>query len=517
MSDNTLIDYEKTNKYLPESLRAFVGASNRVSKVDIRTFYAMYEGVEQLAVFNNQTASEFASGFVPSINYRYLRSGVAPRLLNILVSKTVGRVYYQTDIPESELEQQLNKDYFSDILNKSFKEAASTGRSVIAVYKAENSSNISLLTYNLFRHKVRFDDKKNIREAWLYLSNHSGDVAGLEFTVCEHRYFKRKKDAITGEWILKPYQKVVVMKSIYAMESKKDAKNVEIDNVKDIPAFIEAAYPNIKFNIEQELTFSDLGVYDIKFTETNSKFPDSDIPEAMFVDAVDNALVVDTSITGKEVEKEVGRGQILIPEFGKMNGMGYQTQDIMGSHTLRTLGSSHYKNPIIMPYPSLKMEDSKPSNIQFDIRSEQWIQQIDNDIARLCASVGISVLDYDPRLLVSGQRTDDEINAMTDITANTVNNFRNINQRKVNQLLECIVEALGLPKPVAIRWSMSSILNPSKNTTLVIQQLSSGLISRKEAIRRVNPDLTEAEVEQLYQDILKEQQAQDVNVQFNNF
>jgi hypothetical protein len=508
----TIIDYDKANKYLPESVRAFIGAVNRISSVNLDTFFAMYSGIEQLAVFNNKTAAEFASGFVPSLNYRYLRSGVAPRLLKILVSKTVGRVYYQSEMPEEELEKQFNKDYFSDILAKSFEEAAKTGRSVIAVYKAENSPEISLLTYNLFRHRVEFDSQKNIRKAELFLSNHSGEVAGSEFTVCERRYYKTDREGNK-----KPYQKFVVLKSIYTMESKKDAKNSEIENPIDIPPYIIQKYPGIKFNVEQELVFNDLGVYDIKYTEVNSKFPDSDIPEAMFVDAVDNALTIDTSITGKEVEKEIGRGQILIPEFGKMNGIGYQTQETLGMNTLRTVGLSQYKNPVVMPYPSMKMDDSKPSNIQFDIRSEQWINQIDNDTARLCANVGISVLDYDPRLLVSGQRTDDEINAMTDITANTVNNFRNINQRKVNQLLGCIVEALGLEKPVAIRWSMASILNPTKNTDLVIKQLEKGLISRKEAIRRANPDLSNEEVDQMIKDINQEYQEQEVATQFNNF
>ena len=171
-----------------------------------------------------------------------------------------------------------------------------------------------------------------------------------------------------------------------------------------------------------------------------------------------------------------------------------------------------------MPYPSMKMEDSKPSNIQFDIRSEQWNAQIDNDIARLCASVGVSVLDFDPRLLVSGQRTDDEINAMTDITANTVNNFRNLNQRKVNEMLSTILFALGFEDTTAsIRWSMAAILNPSKNADLVIKLLQAGLISRKEAIQRANPDMSEAEVNQMAKDINQEQQEMEVATSFNNF
>ena len=507
MSNNTLIDYEKTNKYLPESLRAFVGASDRMSRQDFRQFITMFRGLEQLAVFNNQTAAEFASGFT-NLNYKYLRSGAAPRLMDVVVSKTVGRVWYQCEPKEADFNAILDSNYFSDCLYKAFEEAAMTGRSLLVAYKNEDEYNLA--SYNLFRHKIVYDHKNNVQEAWLYLVKIDGENIGYENVICEHRYYKTTKEERT------PYQEFLVYSIQYDKSDKKNATQRILDR-KEIDDGILAVYPDVEFNIPRELDMPSIGVYDIKYTKTNKKFLDCDIPEAMFTDAVDNVLVLDTSITGKEVEKEIGRGQILIPEFGKgQDFTSYQTQGMVGSNVLRTI-SRNYKNPIIMSYPTMKMEDSKPSNIQFDIRSEQWIQQIDNDTARLCASVGVSVLDYDPRLLATGQRTDDEINAMTDITANTVTKFRNINQAKVNQLLSDVAITFNFGNRVAIRWSMSSILNPSKNTALVIQQLTNGLIPRKEAIRRVNPDLTDAEVEQLYNEILKEQQAQDVNVQFNNF
>ena len=70
---------------------------------------------------------------------------------------------------------------------------------------------------------------------------------------------------------------------------------------------------------------------------------------------------------------------------------------------------------------------------------------------------------------------------------------------------------------VSIRWSMSSILNPSKNTDLIIRQLNAGLISRKEAIRRANPDLTQKEVDDLYRAVEAEQGAMATENAFNNF
>ena len=503
---DTLIDYEKTNKYLPDTLRSFVGSINRMSRMDFKTFMPMFEGVEQLAVFNNRTAAEIASGFT-ELNYKYLRSGVAPRLKDVVVSKTIGRVYYQTDTPEDELNKKFNKDYFSDRLYKSFDEAAMTGRSVIVMYQDSEKGPINLVSYNLFRHRVKFDRDKKVVEAWLYVNNIEGVKQGYENVICEHRYYRNGK----------PYQRLEVYGISYSREDKKDSKKLLLD-ITEIPEGIlkMAEEIGVQFNIEKELPFTNIGVFDIKYTLNNSKFIDSDIPEAMFVDAVDNSVIVDTSITDKEVEKEIGRGQILIPEFGKGGEINYGAQSMAGSNVLRTM-PRQYKNPIIMPYPTMSMEDSKPSNVQFDIRSEQWNAQIDNDIARLCASVGVSVLDYDPRLLVSGQRTDDEINAMTDITINTVTRFRNINTRKVNELLETVVQAIGLSKPVAIRWSMSAILNPTKNTDLVAKQLEKGLISRKRAIKAINPDLTDSEVEQMLKEINGEMQQMNVATTFNNF
>ena len=515
---STLIDYDKTNKYLPETLRQFVGATNRISTIDYRAFLPMYRGIEQLAVFNNQTAAEFASGFT-TLNYMYLRSGVAPRLQDIVVSKTVGRVCYQTGASEQEVAKRLNKDYFSDCLYKGFSESASSGRSLMVLYQEEEEGQVNIESYNLFRHRCIYDKHKNVKEAWLYMVRIKSDEAGFENTICEHRFYKitRLDDGTIEET---PYQEFLVYAVRYDKEDRSDA-NVEIVETNKIDENILRNYPDIRFNQPRELPFGNIGVFDIRYTAINKKFIDSDIPEAMFVDAVDEALTIDTSITGKEVEKEIGRGQILIPEFGKgADFSSYQTQGAVGSNVLRTI-SHTYRNPIIMPYPSMKMEDSKPSNIQFDIRSEQWNAQIDNDIARLCASVGVSVLDFDPRLLVSGQRTDDEINAMTDITANTVNNFRNLNQRKVNEMLSTILYALGFEDTTAsIRWSMASILNPSKNADLVIKLLQAGLISRKEAIQRANPDMSEAEVEQMAQQIAKdqkEQQALQVGLEFDNF
>ena len=332
---NTNIDYDKANKFLPDTLRNFVGATNRISRMNFRSFMPMFEGVEMLAVFNNATAAEFASGFT-DLNYKYLRSGAAPRLKDIVVSKTVGRVYYQTKIDEATLNEKFDKDYFSDCLYKAFDECAMTGRSAVVMYQEKEEGEVNLLSYNLFRHKLRFDQHKNVVEAWIYIVSLEGDRVGTDYVMCEHRFLKAKKDE-QDNIIYIPYQEFLVYGLTSSREDKSDAIKAVIEKDR-IPNEIKTMYPSIRFNEPKELPFGGIGVFDIKYTLTNSKYIDSDIPEAMFTDAVDNALTVDTSITDKEIEKEIGRAQILIPEFGKGQAIeSYQTQGAVGQNVFRTI------------------------------------------------------------------------------------------------------------------------------------------------------------------------------------
>ena len=512
MSD-TILDYEKENRYLPQSLRAFVGATDRMATQNFNQFFTMYSGYEQLAVFNNRVSAEFASGF-NILNFQYLRSVVAPRLLQIFVSKTVGKLYYQTKNDEGVMNNKFDKNYFSNIINKATTESAQTGRSAIVVYGSkENPEELDVLTYNLFRHRLAFDRKGNVNEAWLFIVNMEDVKVGFEYVICEHRFYKTKIDD-NGNKIKTPYQEYLVYSITYTNQNKKDAKRRTLESHEISDAILEK-FPNVKFNTPKELDMNSIGVFNLDYTLVNTKFPDLNIPESMFVDAVDNALVCDTSLTDKEVEKEIGRGQILIPEFAKMQDIGYQANPLQGMMMRRV--EEQTKNPILQKYPVMSMEESKPTNVQFDIRAEQWDITLNSDVARLCSSVGISVLDYDPRLLQQGQRTDDEINAMTDMTANTVQRFRNINELKINQFLECVGYILDIPQPIAVRWSMASILNPTKNADLVTKLLQNGLISRKEAIRRANPDLTDNEVDEMIKDIDSEQDSRAVPMAFNNF
>ena len=106
---------------------------------------------------------------------------------------------------------------------------------------------------------------------------------------------------------------------------------------------------------------------------------------------------------------------------------------------------------------------------------------------------------------------------MTDITANTVKAFRNLNTYEINKCLECVCILLGINTPAAIMWDMASILNPTRNTDLVIKKLQAGLISRKKAIAQANPEMTPSEIEEMITQIDAEKDLNAVPMAFDNF
>ena len=497
---NTNIDYAKDNEFLPQNLRLFIGDSNKIQVQQFDAFFTLFDGLEKYALMNNWRAAKFGSGWT-ILNHNAVQSGVLPRLLEIKTQKTVGKVYFQAPEGEDEkVSELLPKEYLSKVLYEAAEKGSMTGRCAYVLYSAEKE-NPYIVCYDAFRHKLIFNNKKEVIGAELFANKLESPTSNFcYFFVIEKRFYG--KDG-------KPYQRICVTFQQFANERlDKVERQLELET-KDIPDWLKEQFKGVNFNSDRELKgFTDLGVYHWDETAFNKKFPDLPIPEAMFVDVMDSVVMLENGLTDKEIEKEIGRAQIMIPEFGKeyqapMTGAIPIGQSNIAKPVFGT--NARKKSPIIQQYPTKSMEDCKPTNIQFEFRPDQWSMSTNEDICRICAIVGISITDYDARLLQQGVRTDDEINAITDTTVRTVTAARNLNEYEVNKLLACMSAIYGLKNPITIRWSMASILNPMKNAAMVQGLLGAGLISRKEAIKRTNPDLNENEIEELYQEIMKEQ------------
>ena len=488
------------NQFLPLPTRQWLQTPNRVSAYRSFDFLRIFDGFDLMAVLNNRYASEIASGYTLT-NVSNLMSGVAPRMQQILVSKIVNKVDFIGFEECETLKTMLDKEYLTIKLKKAYNNAIRTGRDLSVIYpkiKYDELGNpikkeITIQNVDCFRHILRMDDE-NIADVMILL-NQCQLRATSYYNIFEHRFYNKDGKPMieyllgTMEWNNDSYDST--KKRIL---SKEEFKNIT-DGLTD--ETLKQELSKYKFYNPIELPFDNLGCYPVVNTEYNSKYPMTNIPESRFVNVQDKIMEIETSNTYKEVDKEIGRGRVVVPSSFSFAGMGVVGGD---SSNLSAAAQKAFDNPldptVFVKYQTNNMQDSTPQGIQFNLRSEEWRTSINGEIGDVCAAFGISVLDYDPRLLQSGQRTDDEINAMTDITFDTVSSLRTMNEYQINKMLNTIAVYAGEKTPVAIKWNLSSIINPSKNQALIGQQLQNGTISRKEAVKRSNPDYTENEVEE---------------------
>lgn len=503
---NLNLDYNKVNQHLPETLRLLVGNRNRVTKSVEFDYLRLHNPDEQLAVLNNYNAFEIATGFSQEIHYSNLMTGTAPRLKSILRDKICSRVMVEGDdntlglIKTKYSEARLTKD-----LKKAYDNAISTGRGVMVLDYIKDK--ISIRHFNCFRSKFQYDYAGNIIQADLFVRIKQTSAFD-NLTIIERRYYNRDN---------KPVQKYVLVKVSWDKESKLESKIFELDN-DHLTDEIKAMFKGVTFNREVELIgYEDLGVYLIENDITNAKYPYSTIPQSQFVDVQDLLVEREHSETYKVVDKHLGRGRVIKPSFMKTGFDGNTFGGNMNNMTYMPTTTAQGDQTIFTQYESLSMDDCRPQSVQFDLRAEQWRTDINGLIGDICAIFGLTVLDFDPRLLVAGQRTDDEINAMNDITRATVNDKRDINEETINTFINQIATLVGATTPVFIRWSMQSIMNPLRNSQLVSQQLANGTISQRTAIKRENPDYTDKEIEEEIERINNERKRNDYNQAFNEF
>lgn len=500
------IEYEKLNQHLPETLRNLVGQRNRVTKSVEFSYLRLQNANQQLAVLNNYNAYEIATGFSQQVHYTNLMTGTAPRLKDILRDKICSRVMLEGDddslglLKTSYSEARLTKD-----LKKAYDNAISTGRGVMVLDYINNK--IKVRHFNLFRTKFKYDLAGDITQADLFIQ--TKDISAFEnFTIIERRYYNSKGVAC---------QKYILTKVSWDRDGDLNSRVVEFSK-DDLSDELKKQFEGITFNREVELVgYNDLGVYLIDNTISNDKYPYSTIPQSQFVDVQDLLVEREQSETFKVVDKHLGRGRIIKPNIMKT---GFDAGSFGGSISAMTFNPTGMRNndqTIFTQYESMTMDDCKPQSIQFDLRSEQWRSDINGLVGDICAVFGLTVLDFDPRLLVAGQRTDDEINAMNDITRATVNNKRDINEETINTFINQVATLVGATTPVFIRWSMQSILNPLRNSQLIQSQLANGTISQRTAIKRENPDYTEKEIDEEIERINNERQRNDYNQAFNEF
>lgn len=485
------LDINQEEKYMSPTLRELLRMRSREFGEDDSFFIRLFPYEERIAILNNYEASKYARGYVTDIHYKLLNSKIVKKIHKKLIAKITSNVAIEGESDESIKMIKDSIKNFSEKVKEATSYMLSRGEVCITINQVEDG--ILIETYPLARYDLKKNSFGEIQEAMFYKQLFDGHHKYLKYVLAEHRYQK------SGDWYVE-YK--VIQYTFRTMTYAEDVEKYEVEFDK-LPRNIQEAIGDLE--LYKPSIIPCLGVYRIKNTETNELCPHSNIGESQYMDVLDEVISLDTNYTYRDIDKNIGRGRMLVPSIAAAAGKAEKLQIVNGE-----LQRQDYHNrgtvlddTFLQPYPNTTGDaKSTPEAVQFSLRTSEWIVDKQDYVSSICTGCGLSVFDFDPTLC-SGARTAREIDELSDLTACTVKEKRNALGLVLNRMLEDIAKLLGLNKtntdlkPISIfvKWDNSTTVNVAANNELVVSRKSAGLISRHTAVKMLNPNWTDEEIE----------------------
>lgn len=486
--------------YLTPTIRDYLKNREKTFAEDDSFFTKIAPQEKMVAYRNNYQAYRYAVGNVPELHNTMLSSKVVSTIHKKLLSKIVNNVSVEGESDEAKALLMSSIVDFPKKIRQAVSHALLRGEAVLTIDKLGDNK-VAIQIYPLARYDLMVNANGEIIEAKLYKQLIDGDNKFIKYLLAEHR--GKTSGGYYSEYTLTRYEASTIIGN-----DKYEAHQLEEN---DIPPSIKRQLGDIELNKKRQLTC--LGVYRLANTHDNLLCPNSDVGESQYLDAIDDIVVYETSYTFREVDKNIGRGRVLMPSIGKMFDSSIRETKTLNGSIKRLAPTSYMDYTFISPYENYG-EKGVPQSIQFALRTEEWSKDMADCLSRICTKCGLSVYDYDPTLF-GGVRTAREIDELSDLTKATVKEKHSIYTDTLNSLLKDCALLLGLSDiDVFIKWDKSTTENAAANNEIVLARYNARLCSAKTAIMNLNPNWSEAEVEAELERIESETDSKDADALF---
>lgn len=469
------------SSFLPMSLRDLLKATPDSQGYEDYFFLRLFPMSERIPMYNNFLANQWASGYVPMMHYRNLNSKTCPSISKKLVSRIVGNIGIEGETDEQLDFIRKSMIGFSNAITRAVTFLIDRGESIITtdVIEEEDGNKILFNVYPLSRYQLFAEANGQLYEAFLFKEIFNENKSHFaNYLLCEHRFYKVR------EGVKIPFVEMNVIRNTWTEQNMwtDEVKKKKLEE-EDLPDFIKDYLGDTKINTPKEIKM--FGVYRIKNTVVNKLAPYSDIGESQFIDSMGWAMSADTSMTYREIDKYIGRGRVAFGQMGIKNGL-------QQNRSARTDLDYTFLQAVKMDGGSL---DGKVpfEPVQFSIRTDEWNMSFSYAEAKICLKCGLSVMDYDPTL-ANSMRTATEVDYMTDITANTIVEKRNLMKEPLNMMVNDIAKLLGYEASVFIQFDKSTILNATARKAMAKDLYGAGLMSMKTALKTIHPDWNDEEI-----------------------
>jgi AraC-like DNA-binding protein len=133
----------------------------------------------------------------------------------------------------------------------------------------------------------------------------------------------------------------------------------------------------------------------------------------------------------------------------------------------------------------------------------------DSNLELLASKVGLSSTTLANHLTYNTSKTATEVVSETDTTDVTVANKRELAERAINALISDVLRFYFIVGEVDITWNTNG-QNSQRNKDAILAEFNAQLMPRVEAIKRLHPELTQAEVEEWDKQLAQQNSIDDI-------
>lgn len=461
-------------------------------------------------------ACQWIDGYVPAIHTAQtgiISTRIAGRLLTGLTKQICGeRLIFKRASKEANYDTVKFISKWAEDNNAmkavyaSIGYALGVGTSCIKINKRADGE--------LWLEAVRFDNcffdssfSGVVNEATFFLQsyiNTTKDDGDRHYVLVEKRYYETEKVGKieaqpdgTFKEVKKKFEKtpMVVYKcywckgSVMTNLSQAQAQPVTWKQLPEkVRKMIHEDYSALVLDNPQKLGLANLGVEVMRNGECDLCIPTGTTFGEGLIIGIQNDLL-DYEIASSYLLRDAynGKGTVYVPK--QLNINDYNPMGMPQDVPLSGFGESK-----VEMVKGVSPEDQKIMVEQFQVRVQEWQTMKDNALRNIASKWGMAGKVLSSYLAVSSV-TATQVDSEDDMSIAFISHTRSYFKHALDKIFETVLNYYGKPNDVSVGFASPSLVNKDRILQRVTAQLEAGLTTIEDAVRELNPDLDEEDLQ----------------------
>jgi hypothetical protein len=273
-----------------------------------------------------------------------------------------------------------------------------------------------------------------------------------------------------------------------------------------------------ELNTIYELPFENhIGAVVINATKTCLGIEDHpELSDSILDGAQTFLLEYDQTFTSKQKDRIMADKGVIVPEAMLPTDFTVSSPETYNQYLNYVDLKKNGLSNVFRSVKSMAPDKQAPFFFQSDYRQSDYNADLDQIKGRIADAIKISPADFGSRTQIGdggSNKTATEITALTGISKTTVEEMRLSISDGMEELFRVILKHAFNDENAkcSMVFNSSQSADPMSETEDIIKQKDAGLLSRKVAIQRKNPNLSNEEIDKLIEEIKMDEQEQQQN------